>query len=296
VPCSQDVFEDFGRARVWTAEDFPAEYRINVGPDAVSDFKIIRTPLPLNAMLHSGALTMSMAGDGVAFHAMLNASVAHIHIGGASVAPELLIPWVGLLSGGAYFPTIHWDTDWMQFPTAAGFQVWCMVRSHAVPREGGVFVVTTSELSKHDPPIRFEWHPEDGTISKLQHTEDRPEYPMRSYTSAREANLTFNYMDLAVGDCLLWSKRTLHMSDPRPHLRGGVNERVASHLRVAVRATAGGPIDYWPNHPYAKESGSMMWRLRKQSRKMERKRGYHQLYVDGDELIERNPSNLFGSR
>ena len=75
---------------------------------------------------------------------------------------------------------------------------------------------------------------------------------------------------------------------------GGLNERVASHLRVAVRSVPGGAIDYWPNHPYADEYGSMMWRLRKQSRsRMERKGGYHQLFVSGDELIERNPSNLF---
>ena len=113
-----------------------------------------------------------------------------------------------------------------------------------------------------------------------------------SYEHARAANLTFHYMDLAAGDCLLWSKRTLHMSDPRPHLLGGVNKRTAAHVRVAARSAPGGAIDYWPNHPYAKERGTMMWRLKRESQTMQRRRGYHQLVVQGDELIERNPSNL----
>ena len=308
VPCTHDVWATLDGARAWTAADFPAGHRINIGPAAVSEFTIFRAPQPLNSLLQRGALTMSLApGDNAAFHMMLNASIAHIQHRGEAVARELLIPWLGQLAGLAYFPTIHWDTDWLQFPTAPGFQIWCMVHPHprhtepsnqpvrAMPGEGGVFLVTSPELSAHDPPVRFVWN-EDGTMSKLRHTEDRPEYPLKGYEQASSANLTFHYMDLDAGDCLLWSKRTLHLSDPRPHMRGGGNERVAAHLRVSARERPHGAIDYWPNHPYTAYVGSMPWRLRQQSRSMSRKGGYHQLFVKGDELIERNPTNLLRRR
>ena len=302
VPCTHDMWGTFDGARVWTVDDFPLGHRIDIGPDAVSQFTIFRAPQPLNSVLKHGALSMSL-GDHDPFHMMLNASIAHVQHRGQAVAQELMIPWIGLLAGLAYFPTIHWDTDWLQFPTAPGFQIWCMVHPQpqqhaapsgrlprAMPGEGGIFLVTSPELSANDPPVRFVWN-EDGTMSKLRHTEDRPEYPLKGYARAADANLSFHYMDLDAGDCLLWSKRTLHMSDPRPHMRGAWNERVAAHLRVSVRSRSHGAIDYWPNHPYTAEVGSMPWRLRQQSHSMQRKGGYQQLFVHGDELIERNPTN-----
>jgi len=290
VPCTPEVLDAFNNARVYTVTSFAADHRIDISPNAVSQFKIFRTPSPLYERLRDGALAMSLSAGGSngAFHAMMNASAQHVHLANAPVASELLVPWLGLLSGGAYFPTIHWDTDWLQFPTAPGFQLWCMHRTHITEmREGSIFLVTSSNIDAHDPPVRFVWN-EDGSMTKLRHTEDRPEYPLQGYASVHDANLSFHYMHLEAGECLIWSKRTLHMSDPRPHLRGGTNERSAAHLRVAVRAHPGAALDYWPNHPYAREYGTFMWRLKRKSTHMVRTGGYHQLFVDGDELIERN--------
>lgn len=52
------------------------------------------------------------------------------------------------------------------------------------------------------------------------------------------------------GDCLIFSKRTLHMSDPRPHLEGASVNRLAMNVRVLVKPRDRSTFNVWTGHRY----------------------------------------------
>ena len=68
------------------------------------------------------------------------------------------------------------------------------------------------------------------------------------------------------GECLVFSKRTLHMSDPRPHLDPnrpdfipvGQLQRLAMNVRIVVRPRRGArQMNFWSGHEYARKK--MTW-------------------------------------
>lgn len=147
---------------------------------------------------------------------------------------------------GAYFPSIHWDTDWLQFPGVAGFQIWFLV--HNIADEGNMFLISTPELHSDDPPMKFV-ATKDGGMQKQFHDKSKHECPLKRFKSIADARLKFQYLDLKPGDCLIMCKRQLHMSDPRLLLKGKKNDRLAVNFRVIVRNEAG-KIPFWPFHAY----------------------------------------------
>lgn len=75
---------------------------------------------------------------------------------------------------------------------------------------------------------------------------------LATYKSLADANLNFTYVGSQPGDCVVLSKRAMHMSDPRPHL--GVHEgdgedgacrpnvpvdRLAISMRVVIKPPPG---------------------------------------------------------
>jgi len=73
--------------------------------------------------------------------------------------------------------------------------------------------------------------------------------------SVDDANLSFKYLAMKPGECLVFSKRTLHTSDPRPHLRGDKISRLAMSVRVIVRAPGQSRIGFNPTHSYCTQNG-----------------------------------------
>ena len=143
---------------------------------------------------------------------------------------------------GAYFPHLHWDTDWKQFPGCDGFQLWYFVENDDPDGEGNMFMARTDELSPDDDPVELFLNP-GGSVSKnaLHPSEANPhaKVELKRYASLDECALSFEYLACDPGDLLIFSKRTLHMSDPRPHLREHADvRRLALNMRVIVRAAS----------------------------------------------------------
>lgn len=149
------------------------------------------------------------------------------------------------------YPFLHYDQDWTLFPDAAGFQVWVLVDASELPNAGNLFVAETPELLESDPPLRWDFD-ERGGATKNTYLGTQFPMPLKTYGSwERGAKLSFRYFNGTEGDALVFSKRTLHMSDPRPHLLRDLRERPPDRLAVSVRAAvkdADGGLNFWPGH------------------------------------------------
>ena len=79
--------------------------------------------------------------------------------------------------------------------------------------------------------------------------------PLKQYADLASTKLAFAYADLEPGEVLVFSKRTLHMSDPRPHVLADLRARFPDRLAVSVRAAvvardAAGGVPFWPSHSW----------------------------------------------
>jgi len=145
---------------------------------------------------------------------------------------------------GAYYPQLHWDSNWRHWcPDADGFNLWYLLeRDEDQAGEGNIFVAHTPWVSKAMPPVRLEFlqngavqvvRNEGGNFPRvLGYYDDDESFEADNFL---ENTLTCQYVDAAPGDCLIMSKRTLHMSDPRPHLVNRQVNRLALNIRVLLR-------------------------------------------------------------
>ena len=146
---------------------------------------------------------------------------------------------------GAYFPSLHWDTDWCMFPGAEGFQVWYLLESHAEDGEGNMFIARDcAALRPDDPPVRLVAR--GGRVRKTLNKYLFREPVLAEYASVEELGLRLEYLAMAPGECLVFSKRTLHMSDPRPER----TRRLALNFRVVVRPRGQAEVAFATGHPY----------------------------------------------
>jgi hypothetical protein len=79
--------------------------------------------------------------------------------------------------------------------------------------------------------------------------------PLKVFANLSSAHLSFGYADLDPGEVLVFSKRTLHMSDPRPHLVADLMARYPDRLAVSVRAAVVADdeargVPFWPAHSW----------------------------------------------
>ena len=136
-----------------------------------------------------------------------------------------------VMERGAYFPSLHWDTDWSLFPEAEGFQLWYLLEAHSDEGEGNMFLARTPELRDDDPPLRFVGS-RAGSVRKTLNKYLYAEPTVKVYNSLDDLQLSLEYLAMQPGECLIFSKRTLHMSDPRPHLKNLKVRRLALNMRV----------------------------------------------------------------
>jgi len=170
--------------------------------------------------------------------------------GRAVALDDLVFFGLSALTSSPY-PFLHYDQDWTLFPDAAGFQVWVLVDASELPGAGNLFVAETPELLEGDPPLRWDFD-ERGGATKNAYLGTQFPMPLKTYGSwDRGAKLSFRYFNGSEGDALVFSKRTLHMSDPRPHLLRDLRERPPDRLAISVRAAvkdADGGLNFWPGH------------------------------------------------
>ena len=135
-----------------------------------------------------------------------------------------------LYERGAYFPQVHWDAAWLQFPGVDGFQIWYLLEEN--DREGGnMFMGRTSDPHIDELPVRY-FQSDGGFIKAINDMDQNfdSDIPVKTFSDFNETGLEFRYLDMQAGDCLILSKRTLHMSDPRPFLAGLSPRRRALNL------------------------------------------------------------------
>ena len=117
------------------------------------------------------------------------------------------------------------------------FQVWYLIEAPPLGEEGNMFLARTAELTSDDPPCRFV-KGANGRVRKTLNKNLTCESTLKKYASVDDVGLSFEYLAMCAGECLVFSKRTLHMSDPRPHLRGLQTNRLALNFRhVTLLAT-----------------------------------------------------------
>jgi hypothetical protein len=136
----------------------------------------------------------------------------------------------------------HWCPD------ALGFNLWYLLESdETLHGQGNMFLAKTPLLTPKMPPVRFEFH--DGGASIVANEGGPHPKTFMTCEYMEDLELSFSYVDAKPGDCLIMSKRTLHMSDPRPHLRGRPVNRLAMNMRVLMRTRGHHTVSLDPRYP-----------------------------------------------
>lgn len=217
--------------------DFTLPLSLNVDRDAVSDWGIVEMANHIDSMKKLSRLNLNCktgrqeAGD--ILDRLLGDLLPHLKVRGDSPKLQDCVYFSMQKERGAYFPVIHWDSDWLQFPDADGFQLWYLLENEEPT--GNMFMVETEELKPDDMPVRFLPTMEGGCI-KTHHNLILPEFAIKTYNQFSDCKLQFKYLNMIPGDCMVMSKRTLHMSDPRPTLAGMTVNRLAVNVRVIIQS------------------------------------------------------------
>ena len=253
------------RARRVTLADFPAERKIDVHDDPINgsitgDFKIFSVAHALPEWL--GAIErLDMPRAMRALHSTVKAALEHLHAPGRRHLTLDDVTLQGLLfAAGIVGPVIHWDPNWETFPHAAGFNLWCLLEEHVDPGEGNMFLFRTKELAPTDGAVSFSFN-ENGHVYKENHMDNwlgtvRPSTVLKIYDTVEQINFEVTYLEMRPGECVVFSKRTLHQGDIRPHARGvpvrSISRRAMS-VRVAIHAEGSNATNIWPySHIYGK--------------------------------------------
>ena len=240
-------------SQVQAAAAGEASQRVDAAHDAPGNYKIIPAHAHLKQLSQLYYSRRVQGAFGI-IDDLIRTALPHVQLPGGYV-PQLddLQVYGVMLERGAYFPHLHSDTDWMLFPGSHGFQLWYMVKPPA-DGLGNMFLADCSTCNGHDGPLLWDFVAPN-KITRTLHNLQSPEYPLARFDSLDKAGLRFKYLNMTAGECLIFSKRMQHMSDPRPFAwRHSEPDRVALQLRVVVRDpnTRRHPIPTWENHPYIK--------------------------------------------
>uniref|UniRef100_A0A7S3B575 Uncharacterized protein n=1 Tax=Haptolina ericina TaxID=156174 RepID=A0A7S3B575_9EUKA len=178
---------------------------------------------------------------------LIAAALEHIEVHGRKLTLDDCYVYSCTQERGAYFPHVHWDTDYLAFPDVDAFQLWYLVANEKPT--GNMFMASTPDLSSSDMPCRYLVQ-QDGGVVKAHHDTSDEECPIKSFSSLEDAGLRFRYLDMRPGDCVIMAKRTLHGSDPRPHLRGETVDRLAMNVRILIKPKGRRTFNIWTGHRY----------------------------------------------
>ena len=247
APFSPDVLSLLDTAPNISVKDFDASKPIDVSSDAVGEHKIINATAHLKPL--SEALKSYKEGQsGLMFEALdslILSILPQVRRQQSLIALQELVYLEMNTERGAYFPEFHWDANWLQFPGVDGFQLWYLMEEN--DKEGGnMFMAHTNDLHKDDLPVSYR-QTEDGGIVKVINDFDSMA-PSKFFSDVSEAGMEFRYLDMHAGDCLIFSKRTLHSSDPRPFIAGFPPKRRALNMRVIIRDKGKETIPVFPGY------------------------------------------------
>jgi len=254
--------------------DFDEASTINVVQDAMQQWKIFDASPVLDQVkaCMEDALVADQSAEAEAAKAkmidsVVSAALKHVHIEGRSLTLDDCFVFQCAQERGAYFPNIHWDTEYMAFPDCDAFQIWYMLENDQ--STGNMFMAHTPDLQSHDLPARYLMQ-KDGSVQKVLHNAaPHEECPLRHFKSVDDLDFTFTYLDMKPGDCMVMSKRTLHTSDPRPHVLGETIKRLAMNVRVLIKPADRPTFGIWPHHQYFAMNAKPLKQLEKAIEKHE---------------------------
>ena len=229
---------------------------VNAAHDAVDSWKIIdtakqfrpRVAACMEDALHGDESVEAIREKSAMIDDLVACALPHISIPGrAPITLDDCYIFSCAQERGAYFPHVHWDTEYLAFPEVEAFQLWFLIENEQPT--GNMFMASTRDLQTTDAPCRYVVQG-DNSIVKVHHDASDDECPIKRFPKAEDAGLSFEYLDMQPGDCLLFSKRTLHMSDPRPHLDGVPVNRLAMNVRVLVKPRNRSTFNIWLGHRY----------------------------------------------
>lgn len=138
---------------------------------------------------------------------------------------------------GAYFPSMHTDTEWNKVSND-GFQVWCLEYNKNTSKKGNMFVFENDHLQQQYNDTKYFLRMEDDKILVVKNCLHsgkffggvNPEYVLETMTVETFVKTTKKYyLDFDEGDCMVFDANLLHMSDYRDtsDLRKSFNFRIA---------------------------------------------------------------------
>lgn len=129
---------------------------------------------------------------------------------------------------GSYFPKIHNDLEWTYFSSnTLGFQVWYLVKNDS-DYKGNMFlsnmvpICGTQQTKSTGNKVFFKFNG-----GHWKH-DNQPTNDFKPFAS-NLSDLNLKYVNIDAGECLVFHKNLLHMSDPRNTERVAINFRVAIH-------------------------------------------------------------------
>ena len=164
--------------------------------------------------------------------------------GGQTCRSDLVIFDV-LRHKGAYFPSMHTDTEWNKVDND-GFQVWCLEYNKNKNKIGNMFIFENMYLENKYKHMKYFLRPgKNGGILVVKNCtlaesvitgKIKQQYVMEEMTREQFVNTTKKYyLDFEAGDCMAFDSNLLHMSDYRD--RG--NMRQSFNFRVALKNNKG---------------------------------------------------------
>lgn len=140
-----------------------------------------------------------------------------------------------LTFAGAYFPTAHTDIEWNKVRNN-GFQIWCLVENKE--SIGNMFILYNKYLYEKYKDVSIVLRRRNDKILVVKNCWNAEfafyidkkyileEIPVQEFINSTKRF----YLDFKPGDCILFLKNTIHMSDHRT----STNNRKAFNFRVAI--------------------------------------------------------------
>lgn len=156
---------------------------------------------------------------------LLTNILPHIELNGKSVSLDDCRIIDILNYSGSLFPKLHNDLEWTYFsPDTSGFQVWYLLKNNNV-EQGNMFVSKIHESCgvQQTEMINDEllFHNNGAFLKNGK--------PLNEKFSLYLSDLDLKYVNIKEGECFVFHKNLLHMSDPRTS-----RTRIAISFRVAV--------------------------------------------------------------
>ena len=230
-------------AKTVASASFKPTSTVDASADSTCSYKIFGVGADLAERLHTametGELTVGVKVDVALVDELMRVVCKHVSRDGKPITiDDCVAMHLNTGSNGPYIPVLHWDVEYGLFPEADGFNIWMLTSSDdAEGSEGNVYVADTPTLQGTDELP--EWIAFSGSKSpaatRRLHDLSFPERQTHAYETLDELKMRMDYIAAKPGECVVWGKRTLHMSDPRPIIEGRTIKRKVIQIRVVLR-------------------------------------------------------------